>query len=365
MKILLITKSKFPPGVSLWQSQKSIIHLILNFTTMKKSIFILFMALFASFQLLAQTPHDPPTCTSDAGSPAVGVLYTYQVSIPNTGGYTGTGTFDWYVMTQGQLDLLTGGHIGPAVNPEFTASGYYDVPTGSANTIDITWTSVALATGQPYFLVVLYAEPTVCTPTDNMKVYRIMPKNAFWLKADNVTTVQCAAAISSAIITNQGNPGQVEYLYGTNTLVMTVTATGYTGLWDAQLQLGGLVDPSQTVAVTWAAAPPSVLTGTFTCVTVNGIYTSATQLPSLDIGQVITITIVVTNNHYENLAGQTINIAIDGSYTSGASTFNDLSDVNGNCTPELAFADAVAQTISARPTITPVNPPAFVPQIAP
>jgi hypothetical protein len=87
--------------------------------------------------------------------------------------------------------------------------------------------------------------------------------------------------------------------------------------------------------------------------------------PSLAAGEDITITIVVANNHFENLAGQNIAIAIDGSYTSGATTFNDLSDVNGNCTPESIFADAETQIISARSTITPVNPAAFVPQVTP
>jgi hypothetical protein len=360
MKFLSITKTDFPPGLTLWHNKQTSIHLILNFTTMKKSILILIMAIFASVQLLAQTPDDPPTCTGSAASPAVGVQYTYEVAIPNTGGYTGNGTFDWYVMDQGQLDLLTGIHI-PAANTEFVASGWYDVATAGQETIDITWTSVALATGQPYFLVVVYEEPAVCA-TNNMKVYRIMPQNTFWLAMDNITTTQCAAAISSAVINDTNDPGEVEYIYGTNTLEVLVTASGYTGNWDAQLQLGGF-SLDQALTVTWSAA--SGPSGTFTGAALNGIYTSATQLPSLAAGEDITITIVVANNHFENLAGQNIAIAIDGSYTSGATTFNDLSDVNGNCTPESIFADAETQIISARSTITPVNPAAFVPQVTP
>jgi hypothetical protein len=56
---------------------------------------------------------------------------------------------------------------------------------------------------------------------------------------DNITTTQCAAAISSALITDINDPGEVEYIYGTNTLEVMVTASGYTGNWDAQLQLDG------------------------------------------------------------------------------------------------------------------------------
>jgi hypothetical protein len=331
---------------------------------MKKQLLMLLVALFASVQIFAQTSHDPPTCTGSAAAPAVGVTYTYQVSIPNTGGYTGTGTFDWYVMTQGQLDLLNGTHyVNP--NAEFVASGWYDTPTGGQNTIDITWTSAALATAQPYFLVVVYVEPAVCANANNIKVYRIFPQNTFWLKLDNITTVQCVASVVSANITNKGDPGQVTYVYGTNTLTVKETASGYTGLFDPGIQISGLLGDQNITSVTWAAAAPSNATGTFTGSVVGGVYTStgsSAQMPSLATGQEITITIILDNVHYETLADQLLTIAIDGSYTAGATTFNDLSDVNGNCTPELAWADNTSQTIKARPTITPVTPPAFVPK---
>lgn len=337
---------------------------------MKKQLFILVLALFASVQIFAQTPHDPPTCDGDAASPAPGILYTYEVEIPNIENYTGGGTFDWYVMTQGQLDVLNGTHIGPATNAEFIAEGHYDVPTAGANTIDITWSSAALATGQPYFLVVVYEEPLVCT-TNNIKVYRIEPQNTFWLAIDNVTTTQCVAAVESAIIQDINDPGLIEYLYGENTLEITVTAGGYTGEWDAELQLAGFAD-DQELTVTWAATVAGT-TGSFTAPAGslhNGIWTavlpsSTTGVAPTLVNETITITIVVANNHFENLALQTLDIAIDGSYTSGATVFEDLSDVNGDCTPESVFADAVQQTIEARPTVNPINPPAFVPQVTP
>jgi hypothetical protein len=335
---------------------------------MKKQILILLLAIFAigfSSTAFGQTPHDPPTCNGDASSPAPGINYTYEVTIPNDGGYTGAGTFDWYVMEQGQLNLLTGAHI-PAANTEFIASGHYDIPTASANTINITWTAEALATAQPYFLVVVYEETTVCA-TNNMKVYRIEPQNTFWLAIDNVTTVQCAAAITDATIVDINNPGEVTYTYGTNTMEIEITAGGYTGDWDAQLQIGGF-DAGQTLTIAWAAAVAGTA-GTFTDPGSGNNGTWTAELPSSTTGvapalvnETITITITVANNQFENLAGQTIDLAIDGSYTSGGTTFQDLSDVNGNCTPESAFADAVQQTISARPTITPVTPAAFVPQ---
>ena len=336
---------------------------------MKKQLLFIVLVFFTSVLAFAQPlPHDPPTCNGDAASPAVGILYTYEVDIPADGGYTGAGTFDWYVMTQGQLNLLTGTHIGPATNAEFVASGHYDTPTASANTIDITWTSAALATGEPYFLVVVYEEATVCA-TNNIKVYRIEPQNTFWLAIDNISTVQCAASVLSAIITDEDAP-EVEYIYGENTITFSITAGGYTGSWDAELQLAGFAD-DQVLTVEWAAAIAGT-SGTFTDPGSghNGIWeavlpSSTTVSGGVTTNELITVTITVANNHFENLLGQTIDIAIDGSYTSGSTVFPDLSDVNGLCTPESAFADAVQQTIDARPTITPVNPGTFVPQVTP
>lgn len=334
---------------------------------MKKQILIFVMALLAigfSSTAFGQTPHDPPTCSGDASSPAPGIQYTYEVSIPGPT-YTGSGNFDWYVMTQGEFDLLNGSHIANS-SGDFVASGHYDTPTASANTIDITWTSDALATGQPYFLVVVYEEITVCA-TNNMKVYRIEPQNTFWLAVDNIITVHCAASITGATIADPSNPGEVTYIYGENTMEITVTAGGYTGDWDAQLQLAGF-DAGQTLTIAWAAAEAGS-TGTFTDPGTgnNGVWTatlpaSTTGVDPALVHETITITVTIVNNQFETLADQVIDLAIDGSYTSGTSTFDDLSDVNGACTPESAFADAVQQTISARPTITPVAPANFVPQ---
>jgi hypothetical protein len=332
---------------------------------MKKSILILLMALFASFQIFAQTPHDPPTCTGSASAPAVGVDYTYEVTVPNTGGYTGTGNYTWYV-TQ-NVNLLDPSAPIPNVSGEFIASGAgaYNMPIPGADVIIIQWTSVALADGQPYYLVIKYDEAAVCTPTNNVKVYRILPQNTFWLKVDNITVEQCAPAVVSATITDTGDPGSVTYVYGTNTLTVLETASGYTGLFDPAIKISGLLLDQTILSVTWAAAAPSTATGTFTGSVVGGVYTStgsSNQMPSLATGQAITITIVLDNVHFETLADQLIDIAIDGQYVSGASTFKDLSNVNGNCTPETDWADLVTQTISARPTISPVTPAGFVPK---
>lgn len=332
---------------------------------MKKQFLFIILAIFASLFTFGQnTPYDPPTCTGSASSPAVGIDYNYEVNVTTDGGYTGSGNYTWYV-TQ-NVNLLD--PLAPITNSsgEFVASGAgsYNAPIAGADIITISWTSQALANGQPYYLVVKYEEASVCT-TNNVKVYRIVPQNTFWLKVDNITTDQCAAPVVSATITDTGNPGSVTYVYGTNTLTTTLTASGYTGLFDASIRISGLLGDQAITSVTWAAAAPSTATGTFTGTLVAGVWTSTSSdnpMPSLGAGQAITVTIVLDNLHYETLADQTIGIAFDGSYTSGATTFNDLSNVNGDCTDETAWADAVNQTISARPTIAPITPAAFVPK---
>lgn len=342
---------------------------------MKKQILILVLAIFAiGFSSTAFAQHDPPTCAGDPTTPAIGILYTYQVEVPTAGGYNGTGNYTWYV-TQNTALFDGPSIIDPPVDFLASGAGAYNTAIAGADEIEITWQASALVNGNPYYLVVKYEQlnSNSGTPgciTNNVKVYRVFPRNTFWLAIDNVTTEQCAAEVFSATITEPTPPAtnaEVVYIYGENTIEITVTAGGYTGDWAAQLQLGGF-NEEQTLTVNWAATVAAT-GGTFTSPgTMNGIWTATlpssttynNEVPPVATNETITITIVVDNNNFENLDGQTLALAIDGSFTSGSNTFNDLSDVNGACTPESPFADAVTQTIFARPTINPINPATFV-----
>ncbi len=341
---------------------------------MKKQLFIIIVALFAiSFSnVYGQSPSDPPTCTATALSPVAGVAYNYAATITVLGGYDGTGLFKWYVTKD--VDLING---TPLVNNagEIIASGHYGNNTGSpvGDDITITWTSAALATGVPYYLVVRYEEEnetggSTCTAM-NMKVYRIVPINTFWLKIESVADAagaaggvyQCAANITGATITEPA--GTVEYTYGQNVLYAKITASGYVGDWTPTLRISGAVD-DQAIAAAGISWSSGATTGTFscsgTCTNGNGDYTSNNPMPSTIAGSEIIVTIPIANNHHEALADQTIAVAIDGIYTSGATTINDRSNVNGNCTNATAFEDTVNKIIKARPEINPVGPSTFV-----
>lgn len=335
------------------------------------------LALFAiSFSTaFGQTAFDPPTCTATALTPAAGEKYNYAATISGAG-YDGTGNFTWYV-TQ-DVNLLTGAVVPNNADIVASGAGSYNTATASADNIDIIWTSAALANGNPYYLVVKYEQAnstSTCTAM-NMKVYRVVPINTFWLRIESVADAlgtaggveQCAAPITGAVMTEPA--GTVEYTYGENVLYVKISASGYVGNWTPTLRISGAVQDQSIGAagITWTSGAAS---GTFTGgagLYGNGDYTSNNPMPSTMpvapavTGTEIIVTIPIANNHHEALADQTISVAIDGSYANGATTFNDKSDVNGACTDALAFEDAVNKVIKARPGINPVAPNTFAPE---
>jgi len=315
-------------------------------------------------------PSDAPICVATALTPAAGQSYNYAATIPAlAGSYDGTGNFKWYVTKD--VNLLTGAVVANNAG-EIIASGAgsYNANVAGGSNIDIIWTSAALAAAVPYYLVVRYEEPnesgaSTCTSM-NMKVYRIMPINTFWLKIESVADAigtaggvyQCAADITGAVMSEPA--GTVEYTYGQNVLYVKITASGYVGNWTPTLQLtGAVLDQSiGSAGITWKSGAAS---GTFTSGAINGVYTSSAPMPSTMAGTEIIVTIPIDNNHHEALADQTIAVAIDGSYVGGSTTFNDKSNVNGPCTDALAYEDTVDKIIKARPGVNPVGPNTFVP----
>ncbi|MFZ4520109.1 MAG: hypothetical protein ACOYNC_00310 [Bacteroidales bacterium] len=346
---------------------------------MKKQLLLLVVAIFAIgfTSVYGQTAFDPPTCSATPLSPAAGEQYNYAATITNVAGsYDGLGLFKWYVTKD--VNLLTGAVVANG-GGEIIASGHYNTNTNppTGDDINITWTSAALATGVPYYLVVRYEEPnesggSTCTAM-NMKVYRIVPQNTFWLRMESVADAagaaggvyQCAADISGATVTEPA--GTVEYTYGQNVLYVKISASGYTGDWTPTLRISGAMDDQSIGAagITWTSG---VASGVFTGGGAfgNGNYTSNNPMPSTmgvfpGTGTEIIVTIPINNNHHQALLDQTIAVAIDGSYLGGAITYNDKSDVNGNCTDATPFEDTVNKIIKARPGVNPVAPNTFVP----
>jgi len=349
---------------------------------MKKQIsLILILTAFTTTYTLGQinTVGDvsvKPACTGTESTPATdGTQYIYKVTIPpGTPNFTGSGTYDWYV-TQ-NTDLLAGPIIADG-GPDFTASGGYNGETGNANQIGISWSSTSVKNGKPYYLVIKYNESVpLLDPCNrpNIRVYRIMPKNSFWLRMESaisdgtseLTYTYCPSPISSAIYTEASS--SVEYKYGTKAIYALITAGGYNGNWNASLQLSNLIAGQTIASIDWKIlTDPLQPTGSFTAPAASIVYGGVNvpsgvwtgTLPATITDTQILVTINLDNNFHQGLDDQPIKIAIDGTITTGVGFLDDLSDVNGACTSEDAFADYVISTVKARPGITPVTPATF------
>lgn len=347
---------------------------------MKKQVLLLLFAFAVMIagmnQASAQTYKNPstsvwaaPTCGGSEYYPTIGTPYHYIVDIEAINGYDGSGTFSWKVTKA--TDLIDGAAETPGT--DFTWSG------NNTKDVAITWNPTSL--NGTYYLVVEYSQEltapagaagSLSCDINNIKVYPITPKNGFWLDIDASTSTAiadipdettttsfeiCAPDVSLAEITTPGDisTAVVKYEYGVTTIYAIIHAAGYQGNFTGTLKISGLEDNQTstviTSGVTWTAAGTNDTPG-------NGSYTAT--LASTTAGSDIPVTITITHNQHENITDQPIRISIDGTYTDGTNTFDDLSDENGICTAEDVDADYVIQTITPRPNVLQNNPANFV-----
>jgi len=322
---------------------------------MKKQLLLLVLALFAGYSSLFAQP-----CLPEGPlSPAAGTPYNYTATVSGAG-YDGTGPFTWYVTKD--VDLING-VVVPNNGGEIIASGAgsYNSPINGANTITIEWTSQAIANNVPYYLVIKYAQTNSGTnpacSAMNMKVWQVKPQNKFLLAVNSfagtigMDGVYCSADVTSAIVT-PGTPGSVAYVYGVNNIYAEITASKYTGEWTPSFKITGL-DAVQTIAdVTWDTSPTGTFTNTTTPGAGPGEYVSTTNaIAAFDGSLKIYVKVAVNNNYFENLAGLTVNVAVDGVIPSTPPLPDVISETD--CTPEVPFGKNTNLTIKARPTITP------------
>jgi hypothetical protein len=198
-----------------------------------------------------------------------------------------------------------------------------------------------------------------------MKVYQILPKNAFTVDILNVKSTgltplaygtndtQCFADIASAKFIS---PNMV-YDYGVNKLYYEVVAANFTGSFTPSFKLSGL-KTGQTALVEWTVdktfasgltalgAAQNATTGTalnFTGTAVN------TTVPNTTLGVSIYVKVTVTNGLYEGLTDDTIVMAVEGVNASGEADID-----NATCAaPAATFEDTASQILNKRPTVTP------------
>jgi hypothetical protein len=321
---------------------------------MKKQILLLVFIVLAVFANVNKSYGQ--VCTPSRNNPAPGVAYDYEVTASGTTGGTSP-TYVWYV-TQG-VNLLTA--------PQIAAGSDYVINSGAGTSkINITWTSAALANGNPYYLVVKYTETSTagCT-VENIKVYNIKPINTFLLAVvgsdatgDATKANTCPPAIDGAVVTPGATPS-VAYTYGQTTIYYKVTASGIVGTYTPSISLPALgslgqnynsADWSSDGGTTWNSfglTDGDLDGGNFT--------STVTTAPATVAGANIIVRVKIDNVNFESLSSQPITMGVDGVLPGGNNDIKSTSD----CTDEVPFGKTGTHTIVPRPTITDTLP-AFI-----
>jgi hypothetical protein len=366
---------------------------------MKKQLLIILVALItygitATYGQTVTCPVprtvDPICLPSDALHPIAGTQYTYSVTVPNP---PGTKEFTWFV-TQDQNFIVAGALTanrdpgdGTGTWVASSSAGYNNPP--ASNSVDITWKAYTYNPLLPVF-VVINVKNTASTSdacvSQNMRVYKIQPMNAFTLDIANVTLAGAAAAYETPIdrcihdivvATYQAAPEGVVYDFGIDYLYYVVTAANFSTSWKPSVQLTG-VDAQETVtAVEWARpndfafATPHAFTlaaGTWTSTdVVNALAASGTVGPA---GECILVRVTIDHTNgglqYQGTSDETITLAVDG--LTDLAAVPPVGDIHYSSTLPIPNAlcglvdgyqfDKAIQTIKQRPLIQDNTPPA-------
>lgn len=353
---------------------------LLNSITMKKQIFILILAVFASVTVaFGQATHFSPattvTCPSDALNPIAGKEYNYSAVIAPPGGtarwHVVAGTTTTTFISSGAwapTDETVGGDYLLNVTP--AAFNPMSGAATSPSTVSITWKSTGLAqvindANRRLFLGLEYAGPTC---NNNLQVWEIKPKNAFTIDVFNTdgtnplgaagsTASACYSSIASAIY-SPGSPANVTMNYGTNTITYEIVAANFTGSFSSTVQLSGL-QGGQTADISWGYTIATANTNSLATNAGNGNYgpIAATIAAGTDTGTGVSVfvRVIVHNNGYEGLTNDGIILAADAVDSAGQDDVK-VSD----CTAETPFTDAATFTLTQRPTVNGEVPASFL-----
>ena len=365
---------------------------------MKKQLLILIVVFFAIGFSTAygQLVPRPVTClTPDALHPIAGQPYLYEVVVPTP---PGTKEYTWFV-TQDQhfinVGVLTGNReiVGTSALVAATGTGYNDPLTGAAS-VSITWQSFAYNPAQPVFVVIQVknaaSTPDACL-SQNMKVFKIVPTNAFTLDIANLMA-GASPNVAGTLVAGYGSnldkcihdivdaqydataPEGVVYDFGVDYMFYEVVAANFTISWKPTFQLNG-IDPLETVTVEWATdknftTPHAMTLG-------GGIWASADVYTAVAPGGAVgpggeSIYVRVTLDHsngankYQGLTDEVAVLAVDGLTNLGVagSELGDVHTVAGGGPPAVCpwvdgYANDIAQqTLKPRPDITAPTMPA-------
>jgi len=350
---------------------------------MKQLILLILVTGMVATSAFAQTTGSAPqpvSCVNDPLHPIAGKPYDYSAILNPTGGTT-----YWYA-TKSATFVTAGVKSAVEIPADGVtimsgATNYLTLGSGAAspNTTNVTWTSAGLkgvdATTNPLFMVLEYKGPTC---SNNMKVYQILPKNAFTVDILNLkntdksplaygtTDTQCYADIASAKFVS---PNMV-YDYGVNKMYFEVVAANFTKAFTPSFKLTGL-KTGQSALVEWTAdktfatgltalgAAQAATTGTplnFAGQVAN------TTVANTTLGVSVYVRVTINNGLYEGLTDDAIALAVEAVNDSAEPDID-----NATCAaPASTYEDVATQTLNLRPTVTSVPATgAFVVQTLP
>ncbi len=408
----------------------------LNFTIMKKLFFILILAVFASMtvsygQTYVTVPSGAPTCitptalsscsTTNPLNPSPGQNYTYTV---NTS--AATNDIRWFVINNEDLKNATPvvNIIDPTSGVLASTSTYIDKSDGTGKyilalgtnnaynlngtsgdatsqggtSIDISWKNFDGNQPHEILLVAYVTDNAGCT--DNIVVWRIVPKNTFTLDiaslkqdgtklgdAGSTTVGPCVSEIEKATyasVDNTSGTGNLTVDYGENWVFFIVNANNFVDSWMPTFQITytgqaaavnsaswTYLQAATNSAATWNAI--DVSTGVSAQPVIAGgsaadgtpINTAGSKKVSGTGGECIVVRVRLDyGTTAENAVDRNLTLAVDGvmyDNDNATGTFYDNSTLFGDlhhatCLTDGFTNDVVTTTITGRPEITAVAP---------
>lgn len=347
---------------------------------MKKQIFILIVAIFATStvfgQMKAGSTAQPLTgCTPDALHPLAGVPYNYEAIVSPTGG-----NFQWWATkdfnfittpaTPGATPL-NNSSTKLTVGTQLLNAGTSYGTTSTTSNVDITWSSSTLAgttVAAPTFVVVQY-DATSPSCANNLKVYQINPINGFTVDIKNMDQAKASLAYGASCLFCVSNIASSRYDaatkaivtdYGTNVMYFEVVAANFTVGYTPSFQVSGL-QTGQTVTSLELYTDAAFTSAPIATSLSGGAYSPAAQVTidptvtNTTSGVSLYVKLTIANGIYETLADLPITLAVNGTNASG-----EKDVVNTSCNTQTDYEDTAIQTLTKRPSVTPMTGTTFV-----
>ena len=343
---------------------------------MKKQIFILVMVLFAATTAFGQMKSGgsaplPLSCTPGPLNPIAGVPYDYSsVVVPANGNFTwwATKDVDFIKTTAG----VTTNNLATklSVGTDLTAASANYGTTGTANTVNISWSSAILAgtTELSPTFVVMQNDAIGPNCANNLKVYQIKPIIGFTLDLYNMTQAKGLLGNANPLAFCVSNIASAKYDaatkaivtdYGTNVMNFEVVAANFAGGYTPSFKVSGL-QTGQTITSLELFTDAAMATTAITTTLVAGVYSTAAPItvdPSVtntSTGVSLYVKLTIANGSYETLTDEPLTLAVNGTNTSGDK------DVATDCVTQTDFEDIAVQTLTARPKVTASTGTGFV-----